>query len=119
MGRHASDNARLLGSLEHLRNLGNTVLVVEHDEETIRRADFVVDLGPGAGNAGGYLVAHGKPQQIEATAESLTGQYLSGAAKIAVPENRRSPNGQVIQILGASANNLKEVDAPLPLGLLT
>ncbi len=119
IGLHARDNARLLGSLEHLRNLGNTVLVVEHDEETIRRADFVVDLGPGAGNAGGYLVAHGKPQQIEATAESLTGQYLSGAARIAVPEKRRSPNGNVIQILGASANNLKEVDVNLPLGVLT
>ncbi len=119
IGLHARDNARLLGSLEHLRNLGNTVLVVEHDEDTIRRADFVVDLGPGAGNAGGYLVAHGKPAQIEATSESLTGQYLSGAAKIAVPEKRRSPNGKVIQILGASANNLKEVDVTLPLGLLT
>ncbi len=119
IGLHARDNARLLGSLEHLRNLGNTVLVVEHDEDTIRRADFVVDLGPGAGNAGGYLVAQGKPAQIEATAESLTGQYLSGAAKISVPEKRRSPNGKAIQILGASANNLKEVDVTLPLGLLT
>jgi len=119
IGLHARDNARLLGSLERLRNLGNTVLVVEHDEDTIRRADFVVDLGPGAGNAGGYLVAHGKPQQIEATAESLTGQYLSGAAKIAVPEKRRSPNGKAIQILGASANNLKDVDVTLPLGVLT
>jgi len=119
IGLHARDNARLLGSLEHLRNLGNTVLVVEHDEDTIRRADFVVDLGPGAGNAGGYLVAQGKPAQIEATAESLTGQYLSGAAKIAVPQKRRSPNGKAIQILGASANNLKEVDVTLPLGLLT
>ena len=119
IGLHARDNARLLGSLEQLRNLGNTVLVVEHDEDTIRRADFVVDLGPGAGNAGGYLVAQGKPAQIEATAASLTGQYLSGAAKIAVPEKRRSPNGKAIQILGASANNLKDVDITLPLGLLT
>src|SRR5258708_4659484 len=119
IGLHARDNARLLGSLEHLRNLGNTVLVVEHDEDTIRRADFVVDLGPGAGNAGGYLVAQGKPAQIEATPASLTGQYLSGAAKIPVPEKRRSSNGKVIQILGASANNLKEVDVTLPLGLLT
>ncbi len=119
IGLHARDNARLLGSLEHLRNLGNTVLVVEHDEDTIRRADFVVDLGPGAGNAGGYLVAQGKPAQIEATAESLTGQYLSGAARISIPEKRRSPNGKVIQILGASANNLKDVDITLPLGLLT
>jgi excinuclease ABC subunit A len=119
IGLHARDNARLLGSLEHLRNLGNTVLVVEHDEDTIRRADFVVDLGPGAGNAGGYLVAQGKPAQIEATAASLTGQYLSGAAKIAVPEKRRNPNGKAIQVLGASANNLKDVDITLPLGLLT
>ena len=119
IGLHARDNARLLGSLEHLRNLGNTVLVVEHDEDTIRRADFVVDLGPGAGNAGGYLVAQGKPAEIEATAESLTGQYLSGKAKIAVPEKRRSPDGKTIQILGARANNLKEVDVTFPLGLLT
>src|ERR1700704_5558733 len=119
IGLHARDNARLLGSLEQLRNLGNTVLVVEHDEDTIRRADFVGDLGPGAGNAGGYLVAQGKPAQIEATPESLTGQYLSGAAKIAIPEKRRSPNGKAIQILGASANNLKDVDVTLPLGLLT
>src|SRR6266478_4488186 len=119
IGLHARDNARLLGSLEHLRNLGNTVLVVEHDEDTIRRADFVVDLGPGAGNAGGYLVAQGKPDQIAASKESLTGQYLSGVAKIPVPEVRRSPNGKSIQILGASANNLKDVDVAIPLGLLT
>jgi excinuclease ABC subunit A len=119
IGLHARDNDRLLGSLEHLRDLGNTVLVVEHDEDTIRRADFVVDLGPGAGNAGGYLVAQGKPDQIAASKESLTGQYLSGAAKIPVPEMRRSPNGKSIQILGASANNLKDVDVTIPLGLLT
>ena len=119
IGLHARDNARLLGSLEHLRNLGNTVLVVEHDEDTIRRADFVVDLGPGAGNAGGYLVAQGKPEQIEATAESLTGQYLSGATKIAVPEKRRGQNEKVIQVIGATANNLKEIDVTFPLGLLT
>jgi excinuclease ABC subunit A len=119
IGLHARDNARLLGSLEQLRNLGNTVLVVEHDEDTIRRADFVVDLGPGAGNAGGYLVAQGKPEQIEATAESLTGQYLSGATKIPVPEKRRSQNGKAIQVVGATANNLKEIDVTFPLGLLT
>ena len=119
IGLHARDNDRLLGSLEHLRDLGNTVLVVEHDEDTIRRADFVVDLGPGAGNAGGYLVAQGKPDQIAASKESLTGQYLSGVAKIPVPEVRRSPNGKSIQILGASANNLKDVDVAIPLGLLT
>src|ERR1700726_2674435 len=119
IGLHARDNDRLLGSLEQLRNLGNTVLVVEHDEDTIRRADFVVDLGPGAGDAGGYLVAHGKPELIAATAESLTGRYLSGAAQISVPEKRRSPNGKAIQILGARANNLKDGDVTLPLGLLT
>jgi excinuclease ABC subunit A len=119
IGLHARDNDRLLGSLEQLRNLGNTVLVVEHDEDTIRRADFVLDLGPGAGNAGGYLVAQGKPEQISATPGSLTGQYLSGAARIAIPEKRRSPNGKSIQILGASANNLRDVDITLPLGLLT
>jgi excinuclease ABC subunit A len=119
IGLHPRDNDRLLGSLEQLRDLGNTVLVVEHDEDTIRRADHVVDLGPGAGNAGGYIVAQGKPDQIAASAESLTGQYLSGIARIAVPEKRRSPNGKCIQILGANANNLKDVDVTLPLGLFT
>jgi excinuclease ABC subunit A len=119
IGLHARDNDRLLGSLEQLRNLGNTVLVVEHDEDTIRRADFVVDLGPGAGDAGGFLVAQGKPAEIAASAESLTGRYLSGASRISVPEKRRSPNGKAIQILGAHANNLKDVDVSLPLGLLT
>jgi excinuclease ABC subunit A len=119
IGLHARDNDRLLGSLEQLRNLGNTVLVVEHDEETIRRADFVVDLGPGAGDAGGYLVAQGKPGVIAATSASLTGQYLSGVTRIPVPEKRRSPNGKVIQVLGATANNLKDVDVTIPLGLLT
>src|SRR6201997_4337677 len=119
LGLHARDNDRLLHSLEQLRNLGNTVLVVEHDEDTIRRADFVVDLGPGAGNAGGYLVAQGKPAEIAASAESLTGRYLSGKAEISVPAKRRSPNGKAIQILGAHANNLKDVDVSVPLGLLT
>src|SRR5207248_6963521 len=119
IGLHARDNERLLGSLERLRNLGNTVLVVEHDEDTIRRADFVVDLGPGAGNAGGYLVAQGKPQQIADSADSLTGRYLSGELKIPMPDSRRSTNGKNIQILGATANNLKDVDVTIPLGLLT
>src|SRR6202049_1996351 len=119
IGLHARDNDRLLGSLEQLRNLGNTVLVVEHDEETIRRADFVVDLGPGAGDAGGYLVAQGKPEVIAATSASLTGQYLSGAARIPVPEKRRSPNGKAIQVVGATANNLKAVTSPILFGLLT
>jgi excinuclease ABC subunit A len=119
IGLHARDNDRLLGSLEQLRNLGNTVLVVEHDEETIRRADFVVDLGPGAGEAGGHLVVQGKPQLVAETPASLTGQYLSGVARIPVPEKRRSPNGKAIHVFGAHANNLKDVDVTLPLGLLT
>jgi excinuclease ABC subunit A len=119
IGLHARDNDRLLHSLEQLRNLGNTVLVVEHDEDTIRRADFVVDLGPGAGNAGGHLVAQGKPEEIAASRESLTGQYLAGTTQIPVPAKRRSPNGKHIQILGAHANNLKDVDVSVPLGLLT
>jgi len=119
IGLHARDNNRLLHSLEQLRNLGNTVLVVEHDEDTIRRADFVVDLGPGAGNAGGYLVAKGKPEEICAAPDSLTGRYLTGAAKIPVPTKRRSPNGKSIQVLGAHANNLKDFDVSFPLGLFT
>jgi excinuclease ABC subunit A len=119
IGLHARDNDRLLHSLEQLRNLGNTVLVVEHDEDTIRRADYVVDLGPGAGNAGGYLVATGRPEEIAASAESLTGQYLAGTMRIPVPEKRRSPNGKAIQILGAHENNLKDVDISFPLGLFT
>src|SRR5271155_3120268 len=119
IGLHARDNDRLLGSLERLRNLGNTVLVVEHDEETIRRADYVVDLGPGAGKAGGYLVASGAPEEIAANPASLTGQYLAGKVKIAVPETRRSPNGKSIAILGAHSHNLKNIDVTLPLGLMT
>ncbi len=117
IGLHARDNGRLLNSLEQLRDLGNTVLVVEHDEETIRRADFVVDLGPGAGNAGGHLVATGRPHDIAAHPDSLTGRYLSGAAAIPVPERRRSPNGKSLSLLGCTANNLKNLDLRLPLGL--
>jgi excinuclease ABC subunit A len=118
IGLHARDNHRLLCTLEQLRDLGNTVLVVEHDEETIRRANFVVDLGPGAGLAGGHLVATGRPADIAANPDSLTGRYLSGALKIPVPRRRRSPRGPVLQVLGASANNLKNVDVQFPLGLL-
>jgi excinuclease ABC subunit A len=119
IGLHARDNDRLLSSLERLRDLGNTVLVVEHDEETIRRANHVVDLGPGAGNAGGYLVSSGRPAEIAADTNSLTGRYLAGELKIAVPEKRRSPNGKVLSILGAAANNLKNIDLTIPLGLIT
>jgi excinuclease ABC subunit A len=119
IGLHARDNGQLLSSLERLRDLGNTVVVVEHDEETIRRADYVVDLGPGAGNAGGHLVATGRPDEIERNADSLTGRYLSGDLVIHVPAKRRSPSGKAVRLLGCQANNLKNVDWELPLGLLT
>jgi excinuclease ABC subunit A len=119
IGLHARDNGRLLSTLETLRDLGNTVLVVEHDEETIRRANFVVDLGPGAGKTGGYVVASGAPEEIAANPASLTGQYLSGQMKIAVPTERRSPNGKSLAILGAHGNNLKNIDVTIPLGLLS
>ncbi len=119
IGLHARDNDRLLASLEQLRDLGNTVLVVEHDEETIRRADFVVDLGPGAGNAGGQLVAIGRPEEIAANPASLTGKYLSGEVVIPVPERRRAPNGKLLSLLGCEANNLRDLDVRIPLGTLT
>ncbi len=119
IGLHPRDNQRLLGTLERLRDLGNTVLVVEHDEETIRRANYVVDLGPGAGKQGGYLVASGPPEKIAATPESLTGHYLCGQRSIHVPATRRSPNGKFLSVLGARAHNLKNVDIHFPLGLLT
>jgi excinuclease ABC subunit A len=119
IGLHARDNGRLLSTLETLRDLGNTVLVVEHDEATIRRADYVVDLGPGAGNAGGYLVASGSPEEIARNPASLTGRYLSGQMEIPVPRERRSPNGKSLTILGAHDNNLKNIDVTIPLGLLS
>src|SRR2546426_1471372 len=119
IGLHARDNDRLLESLGRLRDLGNTVLVVEHDEETIRRADYVVDLGPGAGNAGGHLVAIGSPSDIATNPASLTGRYLARELKIPIPGKRRSPNGKAITVLGAQANNLKNIDVTLPLGMLT
>ena len=118
IGLHARDNHRLLTSLEQLRNLGNTVLVVEHDEETIRRADFVVDLGPGAGNSGGHLVALGTPAAIAASEHSLTGHYLSGKLQIPVPHARRTPGAKALSLLGCQANNLKNIDVNFPLGLL-
>src|SRR5271154_4303335 len=118
IGLHARDNGRLLSTLETLRDLGNTVLVVEHDEETIRRADYVVDLGPGAGKAGGELVAIGTPAEIAANPRSLTGQYLAGLTHIPVPAKRRPSSGAALTILGAHANNLKNIDVAFPLGTL-
>ncbi len=119
IGLHPRDNQRLLETLEHLRDLGNTVLVVEHDEETIRRANYVIDLGPGAGKAGGFLVAAGAPEKIASLPESLTGQYLSGQRQIAVPAMRRKPNGKSLAVLGAREHNLKSIDVKFPLGVLT
>jgi excinuclease ABC subunit A len=117
IGLHPRDNSRLLDSLARLRDLGNTVLVVEHDAETIERADYVIDLGPGAGRLGGELVAQGTPRAIERNPKSLTGQYLSGVRKIATPATRHVPGDKRIVIRGASEHNLKHIDVEFPLGL--
>jgi excinuclease ABC subunit A len=119
IGLHHRDNGRLLAALENLRDLGNTVLVVEHDEETIRRADYVIDLGPGAGRHGGELVASGTPVEIMNSADSLTGAYIAGRQRIAMLAERRSPNGKAISVLGARENNLKNLDVVFPLGVMT
>ncbi|MBI3473446.1 MAG: excinuclease ABC subunit UvrA, partial [Candidatus Solibacter usitatus] len=119
IGLHARDNDRLLQTLARLRDMGNTVLVVEHDAETIERADYVIDLGPGAGRLGGCLVATGAPRDIERNPASLTGQYLSGQRRIAVPEVRRAPNGNLIRVRGARHHNLRNIDVEFPLGLFT
>ena len=119
IGLHPRDNNRLLATLAHLRDLGNTVLVVEHDEETIMRADYVLDLGPGAGRLGGELVGYGTPDEIRKNKHSLTGQYLSGAKRIEVPKVRRAGSGGKIVVEGAGEHNLKNVTAEIPLGTLT
>ncbi|NQU44581.1 excinuclease ABC subunit UvrA, partial [bacterium] len=118
IGLHHRDNRRLLATLEHLRDMGNTVIVVEHDEDTIRAADYVIDLGPGAGRLGGRVVAAGTPEEIQATPESITGQYLSGVRQIHVPEKRRQSNGKSITVRGAEEHNLRRVDVSFPLGVL-
>jgi excinuclease ABC subunit A len=118
IGLHHRDNGRLLASLEQLRDLGNTVLVVEHDEETIRRADYVVDLGPGAGRHGGEIVARGTPEEIMRVGESLTGAYMAGEKRIEMRQERRPANGNSIVIRGARENNLKNIDVLFPLGLI-
>ncbi len=117
IGLHPRDNSRLLDTLVRLRDMGNTVLVVEHDAETIERADFIIDLGPGAGRLGGNLVAHGTPAQVAANPASLTGQYLSGAREIPPPPRRRQGNGKRIVIEGAREHNLKNITVELPLGV--
>ncbi|VVE60858.1 excinuclease ABC subunit A [Pandoraea anapnoica] len=119
IGLHQRDNDRLIGTLKHLRDLGNSVIVVEHDEDMILASDYVVDMGLGAGIHGGTVIAQGSPEQIENAAESLTGQYLSGARRIEVPAERRAPGEDYLRIVDATGNNLKNVNLDLPVGLLT
>lgn len=119
IGLHQRDNERLIRTLESLRDLGNTVIVVEHDEETIERADHVIDIGPGAGAWGGWIVAAGTVKEVIGVEESVTGQYMSGRKSIAIPDSRRLPNGNWLEIRGARAHNLKNIDVRLPLGVFT
>ena len=118
IGLHQRDNQKLIDTLHRLRDIGNTLIVVEHDEETIRKADYVVDMGPGAGVHGGWVVAEGTPEEIEANPESLTGKYLSGQLSIATPEIRRTSRGSIL-IKGCRQNNLKNIDVAIPTGVLT
>ena len=119
IGLHQRDNDRLLATLTHLRDMGNTVIVVEHDEDAIRAADHVLDVGPGAGVHGGHVVAQGTPADIIANNDSLTGQYLNGTREIAIPDQRNDGNGKTLTLTGASGNNLKDVTLELPLGVMT
>ena len=116
IGLHQRDNDRLIASLKKMRDLGNTLIVVEHDEDTMREADYLIDVGPGAGVFGGEIVAAGTPKQVARNSKSITGQYLSGKRKIPVPTERRSGNGRSIEITGASENNLQDITARFPLG---
>ena len=116
IGLHQRDNDRLIRSLKKMRDLGNTLIVVEHDEDTMRQADYLIDVGPGAGAAGGHIVASGTPADVAANPHSLTGQYLSGKKKISVPEQRRAGNGHFVKVFGAAENNLKQIDVAFPLG---
>ena len=116
IGLHQRDNQKLINTLKKLRDIGNTVLVVEHDEETIEEADFLVDIGPGAGISGGEVVFTGTPAQIKKCKESITGQYLSGKKSVSIPKQRRSGNGGFITVVGAKENNLKDIDVTFPLG---
>ena len=118
IGLHQRDNDKLLGTLKHLRDLGNSVIVVEHDEDTMREADFIVDIGPGAGEHGGEVVATGNAEEIMQNEKSVTGAYLSGRIRIPVPEIRRKPTGW-LKVLGAQENNLKNIDVKFPLGVMT
>lgn len=119
IGLHQRDNSKLLATLQHLRDLGNTLLVVEHDEETMYAADQIIDIGPGAGEHGGNVVAQGTAEEIKLVENSVTGQYLSGRKFIPVPKKRRECDGRYIEIIGAKANNLKNIDVKIPLGVFT
>lgn len=119
IGLHQKDNDRLINSLKEMRDLGNTLIVVEHDEDTMRAADFLVDVGPGPGSEGGYIVAKGTPEEVMKNPNSLTGKYLSGELKIEVPKKRRKGNGNYIEIKGAKENNLKNINVKIPLGTMT
>lgn len=119
IGLHQRDNARLIETLKKLRDLGNTLIVVEHDEDTMREADYIIDIGPGAGANGGSVIAQGTIRQIEKNKQSITGQYLAGTKKIEIPQERRKPNGNWIEIKGASENNLKDVSVKIPLGVFS
>ena len=119
IGLHQRDNDKLLATLKNLRDLGNSLIVVEHDEDTMRSADYLIDIGPGAGVHGGQVVAAGTPAEVMANPDSLTGQYLSGKKKIEVPTVRRPGNGKVLKVIGASENNLRHIDVEFPLGTFT
>lgn len=119
IGLHQRDNARLLATLQGMRDLGNTLIVVEHDEDTIRAADYIVDIGPGAGEHGGHVVAKGTLEDIMQTPESITGQFLTGVQRIEVPQTRRDCGGKYLRVRGARANNLKNIDVDIPLGIFT
>ena len=119
IGLHQRDNEKLISTLQYLRDVGNTVIVVEHDEQTLRTADYIVDLGPGAGVNGGYVVAEGSVREVMKVKESLTGQYLAGKLKMDIPQDRRKGNGHVISLKGVSEHNLKNISVDIPLGQFT
>ena len=118
IGLHQRDNDKLLATLKHLRDLGNTLIVVEHDEDTMMEADYIVDIGPGAGEHGGEVVAVGNAKEIMKNENSITGAYLSGRIKIPVPQERRQPKGW-LKVVGARENNVKNIDVSFPLGVMT
>ena len=119
IGLHQRDNDRLIETLKNMRDIGNTLIVVEHDEDTMMAADYLIDVGPGAGVHGGEIIAAGTPEQVMKNKKSLTGQYLSGKKFIPLPAERRKPDGRFIKIKGATENNLKNVSVDIPLGVFT